>query len=130
MLSAVVFALIWVPRKLLGRLRGVKHLSVRLLPLLAVFCLAGGVALVSLSVSGNEIITRFGHKTVWSLTFYLLTWLFALTAVAGLIQAVRARHWEVNRGVRLHALLVSLANTIVLLYLGYWGLIGLRTWSY
>jgi len=35
-----------------------------------------------------------------------------------------------HRGVRIHSLLVSLANVLALLYLGYWGLIGLRLWAY
>ena len=66
---------------------------------------------------------------MWSVSFWILTWLFALAAVAGLVQAVRARVWEVRRAVRIHSLLVSLANVLALLYLAYWGLIGLRTWA-
>jgi hypothetical protein len=59
----------------------------------------------------------------------VLTWLFAVTTLAGLVQALRARRWEVNRWVRRHALLVSIANVVALSYLGYWGIIGLRTWA-
>jgi hypothetical protein len=59
----------------------------------------------------------------------VLTWLFALTTIAGLVQAIRARQWDVRPVVRRHALLVSIANVIVLAYLAYWGIIGLRTWA-
>jgi hypothetical protein len=34
----------------------------------------------------------------------------------------------VRRAVRWHAMAVSLANAVVLAYLVYWGVIGMRTW--
>src|SRR5262249_30699977 len=45
MLSSALFALVWVPRKLLRRMKGVPGLSIRILPLLSVLCLAGACAL-------------------------------------------------------------------------------------
>ena len=44
-------------------------------------------------------------------------------------QVLRARRWEVLPLVRRHALMVSIANVVVLAYLTYWGIIGLRTWA-
>jgi CubicO group peptidase (beta-lactamase class C family) len=128
MLSAVLFALVWVPRKLFGYLRGVGHLSVRILPLAAVLCLLAAFGLVVLAAR-NDPLGRMGNFTPWSLGFCLVTWLFALTTVAGLVQAFRARRWPMNRWVLGHAWLVSLANAIVLAYLAWWGIIGLRTWA-
>jgi hypothetical protein len=128
MLTAVGFALVWVPRKLLGRLRDARHLSVRVFPVIAVVTLA--VAFDVMLLSMDDPLPKLGRPTVWSVGFYLLTLLFAAAALAGFVQAVRARNWEIRRGVWLHALLVSLANVVVLLYLGYWGVIGLRPWSY
>ncbi|MDX1963361.1 MAG: serine hydrolase domain-containing protein [Pirellulales bacterium] len=128
MLSAVLFALVWVPRKLLGWMQGVRHMSVRVLPLVAVLLLVTAFTLL-IAGATNEPIERFGTPTVWSVGFCVLTWLFAGTAVAGLAQAVRARSWNMNKWVRRHALLVSLANVVVACYLGYWGIIGLRTWA-
>lgn len=127
MLSAVLFALVWVPRWALRRMRGVKGLSVRVLPLLAVLWLVGAFALVAVSAP-PLLFERFGRLTPWSAGLCALTWLFALTAVIGLLQALRGRGLGVRQAVWLHALLVSAANTLVAAYLAYWGLIGLRTW--
>jgi len=133
MLSSILFALVWGPRKALGRMRSVRHLSVRLLPLAAVLCLLAAFAVPftgcwSRDQMLDQLLGRLGHCTPWSLSFCILTWLFALATLAGLLQAIRARHWEVRPWIRYHSLFVSLSNSIVLAYLGYWGVIGLRTW--
>ncbi len=128
MASAVAFALVWVPRKMLGRLRKARHLSVRAFPLIAVLSLAAAFGVLMLSM--DDPLMKLGRPTALSVGFFLLTLVFAAAALAGLVQAVRARKWEVHRGVWLHALLVSLANTVVFLYLGYGGVIGLRPWAY
>lgn len=128
MASAVVFALVWMPRKLLGRSREVRHLSVRLFPLLAAVALAVASGLFVLA--GSDPLERLGRPTVYSVGFLLLIWLFTVSTVLGLIQVGRARRWDVHRGVWVHSLLVSLANGLVALYLGYWGIIGLATWAY
>jgi CubicO group peptidase (beta-lactamase class C family) len=128
MASAVAFALLWVPRKLLGRLRNTGHLSVRAFPLIAVLAIAGAFGVLMLSM--DDPLVKLGRPTVLSVGFFLLTLVFAAAALAGLVQAVRARKWEIHRGVWLHALFVSLANTVVVLYLSYWGVIGLRPWGY
>jgi CubicO group peptidase (beta-lactamase class C family) len=128
-LSSVLFALVWVPRKLFRRMKGVPYLSIRVVPLLSIFCLAGAFALLVLSgLDADALFTRFGNITIWSLTVCALTWLFAFGAVVGLVQVLRARNAAVRRWVYIHAALVSLANVILLGYLTYWGLIGLRTW--
>jgi hypothetical protein len=129
MVSSVLFALVWVPRKLFGRLQGVKHLSVRALPLLAVLCLVGVFVLIAASLEATLLFSRFGTMTAWSVGLWALTWLFACAAILGLVQAFRARHLGVRQSVRVHALLVSAANVVVLAYLAYWGIIGLRSWA-
>jgi len=126
MASAVLFALIWVPRKLLGKMRGAPRLSIRVIPLVSVASLTGAVALFA--VSGDDLLQRFGRPTVWSVGFCVLTWAFALTAVLGLVLTLRARGSVVPPGVYAHALAVTLANTVVAAYLAYWGVIGFRSW--
>jgi CubicO group peptidase (beta-lactamase class C family) len=129
MLSSVLFALIWVPRKLFRRMKDVPGLSIRVIPLLSVLCLVGVFAVFMLgSLDADTLFAHFGKMTIWSVAICGLTWLFAVGAVAGLVQIIRARGRPIRRWVYIHALLVSLANVIVLLYLAYWGIIGLRTW--
>jgi CubicO group peptidase (beta-lactamase class C family) len=129
MVSALLFALVWVPRLLLRRLRGVPHLSVRALPLLAVVCLIGTFIVLAQAGDATVAIDRLGKATPFSIGVCVLTWLFAVATVLGLVQALRAGRLGVRRSVRIHSLLVAAANVVVLAYLAYWGIIGLRTWA-
>lgn len=124
MLSSLLFAMVWIPRRLLRKIK-VQHLSVRVLPIFPILCL---FAIAALLISSEDMIQQFGNATVRSVSLWLLSYLFVLMSFAGLAQIVRTRRWGVNRGVWIHALLVSLANVIVSLYLIHWGIIGLRTW--
>jgi hypothetical protein len=111
-------------------MKGVPYLSIRVLPLFGVLCLASAFALIVLaSLDVDAFFARLGKMTVWSVAIWALTLLFAVGAVGGLVQLFPARKWPIRRLVYVHALLVSLANVIVLLYLAYWGIIGLRTWT-
>jgi hypothetical protein len=80
-------------------------------------------------VPDDDAIRRFGSASVRSVGLWALGWAFALTALVGLALALCAPAAEMNRWARRPALAVSLANTIVALYLLYWGIVGLRTWA-
>lgn len=122
--SSILFALVWLPRKVLGYLRETSHLSVRILPLLA------GLTIVTAFLIATIIpIDRLGLLNIWSAGICVLTWLFAVLTVAGLIQVLRARNWNVNACVWFHSLFTSIANAIALAYLSYWSVIGMRTWA-
>ena len=124
MLSSLLLALVWIPRRLLKKIK-VQNLNVRVLPMLPTLCLFVIAALV---MSSGDMVHQFGNATVVSVSTWLLSYLFAFTSFAGLTQVAHTWRWGVNRGVWIHALLVSLANVIVSLYLIRWGIIGLRTW--
>jgi len=126
MSSALLFALVWVPRKLLGYMRGANQLSVRFLPLLAVLCFVT-MNVVGAIASQSEV--QLGNANMMTVGICLLTWLFALVTVAGMVWVILARNGEIKPWVWRHTFLVSLANVIVLAYLAYWGIIGLRTWA-
>jgi len=132
MISALLFALVWIPRRLFGkRLRGAPHMSVRALPALAaaLFGALYGIGPVAVFMSKSNEIQLFGTLTFWSVSLYLLTWLFAVTSVLALVQAVRHRSSPIHRGVRVHSMLASIGSMTVMLYLLYWGVIGLRSWA-
>jgi len=54
---------------------------------------------------------------------------FALTAAASLWVVYRERHAAMNRAAYWHSVLVAVAVAADAIYLGYWGLIGLRPWA-
>jgi len=124
--SAVIFSLVWIPRKLFGRMKTVRHLSLRIAPLVSALCF-GICAGIWYKQSGDQ--EPFGQLTAWSGSLFLLSLLFALTALWGLVLLLRVPKNEVAASVWWHSLLVTAANLIVAGYLAWWGLIGIRTWA-
>jgi CubicO group peptidase (beta-lactamase class C family) len=126
-ISALLFALVWIPRRVLTR-RRVPGIAVEVLPALAAAFLVAAILLVVLASS--DLLVRLGTPTVYSVGFAVLTVLFAVAALAGAVQVLRTRPADAGRGVWWHAALVSGANLFVLLYLGAHGLIGMRFWTF
>lgn len=125
MLSSLLFAPIWLLRKTLGKMKDVRHLKVRVVPLLAVLSFLGFIFLLQ-----TTPLVELGARTARTGAVWLLTWAFALLSIGGLVVSLHSFTLQVNRFVRIHSLLVSLACSGVVLYLTYWGIIGLRTWAW
>ena len=124
MLSSVAFAVIWIIRKLLGKMKAVRHLSVRVVPLIATLLLFL-IPFCFNALNGNAI----GTANLATITIFLVTLFFPLLAVGGLILALRVPTAEIHRGVRTHSLLVSLACCVIAAFFTSWGLIGVRLWA-
>jgi len=124
--SIALFALVWIPRLVFGRLRGVKHLAVRVLPLLAVACLGAAMALIAMST--DSFLEHFGFATPYSVGFAAFTLGFAAASLLGLLVALRADRRAMNPVVYWHSLVSSVVLSVVTIYLASWGIIGYRTW--
>ncbi|MFI5118709.1 MAG: hypothetical protein ACHP8B_18640, partial [Terriglobales bacterium] len=128
---AVVSVLLYAPFWLLGGLskkrRRPAERWMRLWPLIAVLSLLAYVAIFILS--SNDLISRMGNLTMWSVAFFLATVTYGVASVAGGIALWRAPKQEVRRWVRRFSTVVILALLIAAAYLAYWGVIGLRTWA-
>jgi CubicO group peptidase (beta-lactamase class C family) len=126
LLSAPLFALVWLPRRLLGGMRGVRHLRARILPLVASLLLFASAALL---VGGfSDPFRRLGAPTAWSVGFAVLSFGFAVAAAVAAVVVARAPIAEQNRWAAWHSRLVTVAAVLVAGYLGWFGLIGYRTW--
>jgi CubicO group peptidase (beta-lactamase class C family) len=121
--SALLFALVWGLRLLFGKMKEVKHLRVRVVPVLAILCLLA--AMFSIGKAVEDV----GVLNFWSVVVFLATLLFVLLSLFGLFLAVSVPKTEIHSGVRIHSLLVSLACCIVTLFFSAWHLIGLRLWA-
>jgi CubicO group peptidase (beta-lactamase class C family) len=137
MASSALWALFWAPRAALGRVRRRpigKPLLPRGIPALAALCLFTAFGLVIVLGNDPMFLQLFGRRTGWSIAFCALTWAFAAGALAGAVVAARALPAPRARGerlaIRLHSLAAAAANLVVAAYLGWWGVIGLRTWDY
>jgi len=123
MASALLFALIWGLGWLFGRMKGVKHLRVRVVPVLAVLSLL--CALFAFTKATDDV----GEMNLWAVTIFAGTILFVLLSLASLAFAVTVPKSEMHNGVRIHSLLVAMACCVVTLFLSSCHLIGLRLWA-
>lgn len=127
LVSVPVYALFWVIGGFIARRRRPAERAMRIYPLLAVASLVGFVAIFILCAS--DMITRMGNLTAWSAALFLTTLLFAAAALMSNWAIVRSKREGIRRAVRWYSGVVSVALLIVLLYLAWWGIIGLRTWA-
>ena len=123
MITSVLFALVWILRKIFGRMKEVKHFSVRAAPLLAILSLA--VVVFAFVKATNDL----GAVNGWAVLVFAGMILFLLLSVVGLVMALRVPKAEIHRWVRIHSLLVSLACCVVAVFFASWHLIGLRLWA-
>jgi len=134
MISSILFALVWIPRKLLGKMREVKFLRARIFSFLAVlFFFATYIPLLISSLGmdmDKEMMMKLGAFTIHSFLIFIFSICFAIFSLLGLIFSLQAFWVKMNKVARIHSLLVSLANVIVVIYLWYNNVIGIQTWSY
>ena len=122
MLSSILFAFIWIPRKMLGA--RIEHLAIRILPLLATLSLIAAFAMAL--TSAPVYLAREGAA---SLTYFIGTIAFAIFSLIGLALVLGSWQAQIHRGVRIHSFLVALACVGLTSYLAYWGQLGVRLWQ-
>jgi CubicO group peptidase (beta-lactamase class C family) len=126
MLSSPLFALVWGARKLLGKLRNAGPLPVRVMPLLSTLSMGAFLGLIYFN---REDVWTLGDCSWVTIGIMLSSIAFALAAAASLYVVYRERSAAMNRVAYWHSALVAVAVAADAIYLGYWGLIGLRLWA-
>jgi CubicO group peptidase (beta-lactamase class C family) len=124
MLTSIPFALVWLIRKLAGAMKEVRHLSVRVVPLLATLAFLI-VPVCFMKLNGPQI----GTFNLWTAGILLGTFSFPLLSIIGLVLVLRVPKDEILRGVRIHSLLVSAACCVITGFLLSWHLLALRLWE-
>ncbi|WP_419933867.1 serine hydrolase domain-containing protein [Candidatus Palauibacter sp.] len=125
LLSAPLFALVWGPARIFGRMKTIPLRTV-LYPLLATLSIVVWFFLPGQFASPLDMGTVSG----WSLTWFIGSLAFAALTALSLFVSFRRDSVDGGRLIRLHSRLVSLACTVTLLYAWNAGWIGLRTWAY
>src|SRR5713101_6807363 len=124
MLSSLPYALVWLFLKLVGFMKDVRHLSVRVVPLVATLALLI-VPLCFMRLSGAQ----FGSFNLWTAGVFLGTFFFPILSVIGFVLVLCVPKEEIHRGVRIYSLLVSSACCVVTGFLWSWHLLALRLWA-
>jgi CubicO group peptidase (beta-lactamase class C family) len=124
MATSIPFALAWVPLKLMGKMKGVPHLSLRYVSLLAVLSL-----LAAFLILNNAPSWWLGTYNIITVGIWLFTWAFVVLSLWGLWLSLRSFKLEVKPALRIHSLLVSIACCGIAGYLAYWHIIGVRLWA-
>lgn len=124
MATSLLFAIVWILRKVFGGMKDVKHLAVRAVPLLATlsFC---ALVFCFTKLGGADT----GRFTVWTAGIFTASVLFPLLSIYGLLLSVRVPKAEIHNGTRIHSLLVALACCVVTVFVASWHVIGLRLWA-
>ena len=128
---SVIAIVIYAPFWLIGGLRESRRRPaerpMRLFPVMAVLSLVAFVAIFM--ACSDDLIVRTGNQTLWSEALRITTLAFAVAVLLSAYAWLRAPKEGVRSGVRLFSRLVTLGLLILAIYLGYWGMIGLRTWA-
>lgn len=125
--SIPVYAIVWIIGGFIPRRRRPRERAMRLYPLLAVASLAGFVA--TFILSSSDAIERLGNMTGWSVAVFLFTLVFAVATLLSIWAVISAQPEGVRHSVRWYSGIVSAALLMSLVYLAWWGIIGLRTWA-
>lgn len=125
MLSSPLWAVAWVPLKLGRRLKG-RHVAARVWPLLAVMALS--IAIAVRIVSFTAVVDQLGRPTLTAIGFVVMSWIFVLLALQGLIGSLRSSPEQTGRFARMHSIAVSAACLVAAAYLLYFRAIGFPTW--
>ncbi len=126
MLSSPLSTLVWVLRKVFGKLRNAGPFSLRIMPLFSITLLAAFIGLFAIK---KDDIWTMGVCSLVTVGIMLLSIAFALAAAASLFIVYRQRSAPMNRLSYWHSVLVAAAVAAVAIYMGWWGLIGLRLWA-
>jgi CubicO group peptidase (beta-lactamase class C family) len=124
MATSLLFAIIWILRKVFGGMKGVKHLAVRAIPLVATLAFCALVFCFT-KLGGADT----GKFTLWTAGIFILSVLFPLLSLYALFLAVRVPKTEIHNATRLHSLLVALACCVLTVFVASWHLVALRLWT-
>ena len=128
--TSFLYFLVWGVRKLRGKVPAGASTRIRVWPLLASLSTVGFVVLFSVGMSSTStIFETLGRPTAISISIMLLSYALAVFAVLGVYTSVKHSDAEMNRVNYWYSSVSSGVHFIVVLYLAWFGIIGIQTWA-
>ena len=131
LVSSPAWALVWVPLKLFGRLKG-RPVSVRVWPLsaIAVPCVAAFLILGLLFGEASEIrvMEQIGRPSAVGVGLVVVSWVFVSLSGLAVLKTWQSDTARFGRFARLHSIAVSAACSIAAVYLLAHRAIGFPPW--
>jgi CubicO group peptidase (beta-lactamase class C family) len=124
--TSLIFLPVWFVRKLRGKIPAGGSIRIRVWPLFTSVSVMAFVGLFMLGIS--DPFARLGAPTAYSIGIMLASLAFPVFSVLGVYTSYWERRTVMNRGTYWHSTLASLVHLMVLFYLLFFGVIGLRTW--
>jgi len=125
MLSSILYALFWIPvsvyKRIAKRDNRPGYLRVRVFPLISVVSLLYGFILFTIQDP-----THIAKLNFVNIQFTVSTLIFAVFSFVSLVIALVSFKRKIRRIASIYALIVSLSCVGMTVFLGYWGIIGLR----
>ena len=128
-LTSILTAIVWIPMWLFGR-KGIRFKRARAFPLLWAVSFLGLLFIFIASQEVGDALANLGNPTAWSMGIFIGGILLVVFAIASAITAFQSFGRDMNRVARIHSLLTTIGILFITGYLGYWGMLGLRTWAF
>ena len=125
--SSLLFFLVWLTRKLRGKIPPGATIRIRVWPLLASVSVLGVIGLVTFAET--DPFGLLGRPSAVSIGITVVTIAFALFALLGTYTCISERNTQMNRANYWHSTLASFTHLIIAVYLTWFGVIGVMMWA-
>lgn len=124
LIANLIWAIIWVPRVLLGKLTNTTNIKVRTWPLLASLALL--VFFVMVAAYGGH--TLMGTLSWVSITIFICSVLFPIFTGISLLSVYKCRHEPIQKLAYANAIILTLLLAVLATYFTYYGITGFMGW--
>jgi len=124
--TSLLFALIWIPLRALGKLKDSSSIQLRSIPLVSSLCLV--LLPIIPTIFGDNIFDVI-RVSPTSVSIFLLSLIYPLLAGYGFFVAYKNRTITMSRLVYWHSTSLATLHVVFAIYVATYGLIGFRLWA-
>jgi CubicO group peptidase (beta-lactamase class C family) len=125
--SNILFALIWLPRLVLSKIKPSAPITVRIWPLMASICLIAIPVILAVFVVENPL--NLLRYPAIGISVWVFSLLFPAVTIVGLVKLIQDKSSKSSKFVYWHAVSVISACLFIALYLASYDLLGFKLWA-